>query len=101
MLLALTAGATADAGGSGFDKKLEKLDEKVNSDLADGALTKPDGDELKLEISEARSVATSDPKLARGTRRNLQQKIAKINKELALKEKQATALGSANASSTP
>jgi len=101
ILIALAGAAVAQANASSIAKQLDKLDAKVDADVADGALTKPDGDELKLEISEARSVETSDSTLTHGTRRNLRQKISKIHKDLALKEGQAKALASASPSATP
>ena len=95
LLIALAAGALAAPGEAPFiDKELKALDTKVDADLAAGALTKPDGDELKREIGEVRSVEASGPTLTHATRRDLKEKISKIHKDLDLKESQAKALSS-------
>jgi hypothetical protein len=102
ILFAIAAGAAADADKAPYiNSQLKKLETKVQNDLADGALTKPDGDELTREIGEVRSVETSEPSLTRATRRDLREKVAKIQKDLERKEGQAKALAGASASPTP
>jgi len=64
-------------------------------------LTKADGDELNRAIGEVRRVETSEPSLTGATRRDLREKLSKIQKDLERKENQAKALASASPSATP
>ena len=73
-LLSLAAGAMA---APGIDVQLTKLEKRVDNDLASGALTKSDGDELKREIGHVKSIKDTEPRLTRATRRDLRQDVAK------------------------
>ena len=84
-----------------MDKQIKELTKKVDADLATGALTKPDGDELKREIKHVETVAQSKPTLTPATRRNLREQLSKIQNDLGRKEDQAKALPSAGPSATP
>ena len=102
LLFAIAAGAVADPDAAPFiNHQLKELEKKVDGDLAAGALTKNDGDELKREIGQARSTEASLPSLTPATRRNLREQISKIQKDLELKENQDKALGSPSPSATP
>jgi len=100
-LATLLAMAAASMAAPFINKQLVELEKKVGSDLAGGALTKADGDELKREIKEVRTVEDSEPSLTRKTRRDLREKVSKIQKDLERKETQGKALGSASPSATP
>ena len=99
-LAALSAGALAEPDAAPFiNGQLKQLEKKVDADLAAGALTKTDGDEINREIAEVRSVEASVPALTGRTRRDLREKVSKIQKDLERKEAQAKA--GASASPTP
>ena len=98
MLLTLVAGATAEPP---INKEISQLEKKIDADLASGALTKPDGDELKLEVNEVKRVESSEPSLTLATRRDLRQKLSKLRKDLDLKENQEKALGAASPAASP
>lgn len=103
-LLVIALGAAAVAAtesAPGVNKRLKKLEEKVDSDLAAGALTKPDGDELKREIAHVQQIEDEQSGLTGQTRRDLREDVAKIEKDLARKEATAKAMASASASPTP
>jgi hypothetical protein len=92
VILALAAGAMAEADAPHIDKEIRELTKKVDGDLAAGSLTQSDGDELKREISHVQSIRQSEPILTHRTRRDLRQDLAKIHKDLERKETQAKSL---------
>jgi len=101
-LLALATGAIAGPDSAPFlNKQLKALEKKIDADLSAGALTKPDGDELKRAIDHVQSVENSEPTLTPATRRDLREKVTKIQKDLERKENQAKALPSASPSVSP
>ena len=101
-LVAIAAIATAAPDAAPFiNKQIKELERKVSGDIASGALTKADGDELKREIGEVNRVESSEPSLTGATRRDLREKLSKIQKDLERKENQAKALASASPSATP
>jgi hypothetical protein len=101
-LIAIAAVAVAAPDAAPFiNKQIKELEKQVSSDLASGALTKADGDELNRAIGEVRRVETSEPSLTGATRRDLREKLSKIQKDLERKENQAKALASASPSATP
>jgi hypothetical protein len=102
VVLALGTGAMAEPDRAPFiDKQIKELTKKVDADLASGALTKTDGDELKRSIKHVQTVAQSEPTLTPLTRRNLREELSKIQSDLARKENQAKALPSASPSVSP
>jgi len=101
-LAALSTGALAGPDAAPFiNGQLKKLEKKVEADLAVGALTKNDGDELNREIASVRNVEQREPSLTRATRRDLREKVSKIQKDLERKEGQSKALSSASPSVSP
>jgi hypothetical protein len=102
VLFAIASVAVAAPDSAPFiNKQLKELERKVTEDLASGALTKTDGDELTREIGQVRTVETSEPSLTGATRRDLREKVSKIQKDLERKEAQAKAIASASPSATP
>lgn len=93
----VTALAGSALAGAPANQELKTLEKKVEKDLANGTLTKSDGDELHREISEAQSME-SRPYLTKATRRDLRQKVGKIQKDLKLKEAETKALAAASPS---
>jgi uncharacterized coiled-coil DUF342 family protein len=101
-ILLLPGIAAAEPDRAPFiNHQIEELTKKVDDDLAAGALTKSDGDELKRAIQHVQSVEQSEPTLTLRTRRDLREQLSGIQKNLERKEAQAKALGSPSPSATP
>jgi hypothetical protein len=84
-----------------INNQIKQLTKKVDDDLAAGALTKSDADELLQAIDHVQSTETSEPSLTPRLRADLREKLSKIQVDLERKETQAKALSAASASPTP
>lgn len=102
LLLPLARIASADPDPAPFiNGQIKQLNKKIADDLASGALTKADADELKREVDHVQKVEDSEPSLTPKTRANLREDLSKISKDLERKEAEAKAMGSATPSPTP
>jgi len=84
-----------------INHEIKQLTTRIDADLASGALTQTDGDELKRAIEHVKSVEDSEPLLTPRTRRDLREQLSKIAVDLKRKEDQAKALASASPSASP
>jgi len=102
-LLAMAAGATAQEPDRApfINKQIKELTAKVASDLASGALTQSDADELNRAIQHVKATEDSEPTLMPKTRRDMREDLAKIEYDLVHKEAAVKASGSPGASPTP
>ena len=81
--------------------RIETTGKKINADIASGALTKTDGDELRRELDRIKRIdaeGEQSGRLTRKTRVDIFRDFQKLQKDLARKELQAQAL---KASATP
>jgi len=102
LIVTLAAAAIAAPDAAPFiNKQIRELNQKVDSDLASGALTQADGDELKRQISGVQNLERSEPSLTPATRRDMREKLSAITKDLERKEAQSKALASPSPSATP
>lgn len=101
---ALFAAAAPDAAPL-VDARSKALEKKIQADLASGAISKIDGDELQRKLSRVKRMeedAQRSGRITGKTRGDLRESLAKLDEDLARKEKQQkAAMAAASPSATP
>jgi len=102
LLLAIVSPAFAEVDvdvAPFINKQIKELTAKITSDLASGALTQTDADELRHAVAAVKNLETSEPSLTPRIRVDMREKLSAIAKDLQRKEAQAKALSSSSSPS--